>query len=74
MFPASKVPVEVVRDVCAKAESLKQQGGRIRLKQFSAALKKEDGIDLSSKMVKELLIANGLFAAHQDDAIDSPRS
>jgi len=60
---ASKVTVEIVRRVCEKAKRLKQQAKRIRLKQFTKALEKEDGINLSAKTVNEILIANDLVAA-----------
>jgi len=60
---ASKVTLSIVRCVCEKAKRLKQQAKRIRLKQFTKILKKEDAIVLSSKTVNEILIANDLAAA-----------
>jgi len=60
---AAKVTIEVVRCVCEKAQHLKELGKRIRLKQFTEKLKKEDGIELSSKTVNEVLIANDLASA-----------
>ncbi len=60
---ASKVTIAVVRCVCEKARALTQRAKRIRLKQFTEKLKKEDGINLSSKTVNEILIANDLAAA-----------
>jgi hypothetical protein len=60
---ASKVTLEIVRRVCRKAKQLKDQAKRIRLKQFTENLKKEDAIDLSAKTVNEILIANDLAAA-----------
>ena len=60
---ASKVTVQIVRRICRKAKRLKDQAKRIRLKQFTARLKKEDAINLSSKTVNEILIANDLMAA-----------
>jgi hypothetical protein len=60
---ASKVTLEIVRRVCRKAKQLKQQAKRIRIKQFTAELKKENAIDLSAKTVNEILIANDLAAA-----------
>ena len=60
---ASKVTIAVVRCVCEKARALTQRAKHIRLKQFTEKLKKEDGIDLSSKTVNEILIANDLAAA-----------
>ena len=61
---ASKVTIAIVRGVCEKAKRLKQQAKRIRLKQFTKALEKDDGIYLSAKTVNEILIANDLAAAH----------
>ena len=60
---ASKVTLEIVRRVCRKAKQLKDQAKRIRIKQFTENLKKEDAIELSSKTVNEILIANDLAAA-----------
>ena len=60
---ASKVTVEIVRRVCVKAKKLKDEAKRIRIKQFTERLKKEDAIDLSSKTVNEILIANDLACA-----------
>ena len=60
---ASKVTIAIVRRVCEKARRLKQQAKRIRLKQFTKALEKEDAIYLSAKTVNEILIANDLAAA-----------
>jgi transposase len=55
---ASKVTVAMVRRVLENAKKKK----RIRLKQFTTALKQEEGIYLSKKTVKEILIANDLLA------------
>jgi len=60
---ASKVTIAIVKRVCEKAKRLKQQAKRIRLKQFTKALEKEDAIYLSAKTVNEILIANDLAAA-----------
>jgi hypothetical protein len=60
---ASKVTIAIVKRVCEKAKRLKQQAKRIRLKQFTKALAKEDAIYLSAKTVNEILIANDLAAA-----------
>jgi hypothetical protein len=60
---ASKVTIEIVRRVCGKAKQLKQQAKRIRIKQFTKALEKEDAINLSAKTVNEILIANDLASA-----------
>lgn len=55
---ASKVTVAMVRRVLESAKKKE----RIRLKQFTTALKQEEGIYLSKKTVKEILIANDLLA------------
>jgi hypothetical protein len=60
---ASKVTIAIVKRVCEKAKRLKQQAKRIRLKQFTKALEKEEAIYLSAKTVNEILIANDLAAA-----------
>ena len=60
---ASKVTVQIVRRIYRKAKRLKDQAKRIRLKQLTARLKKEDAINLSFKTVNEILIANDLMAA-----------
>ena len=60
---ASKVTLEIVRRVCRKAKKLKDRAKRIRIKQFTENLKTEDAIDLSSKTVNEILVANDLVAA-----------
>jgi hypothetical protein len=52
--------LEIVRRVCRKAKQLKDQAKRIRIKQFTENLKKQDGIELSAKTVNEILIANDL--------------
>lgn len=59
---ASKVTVEIVKRIIDKAKGMKLQGKRIRVKQFSKALRKEQ-IVLSARTVKEILIANDLFCA-----------
>lgn len=61
---ASKVTVEIVKRIIDKAKGMKLQGKRIRVKQFSKALRKEEQIVLSAKTVKEILIANDLASAH----------
>ena len=60
---ASKVTIAIVKRVYEKAKRLKQQSKRIRLKQFTKTLEKEDAIYLSAKTVNEILIANDLAAA-----------
>ena len=37
--------------------------GRIRLKQFAAELKRHEGIELGTKTLEEILIANDLYKA-----------
>jgi len=56
---ASKVTIEIVKQVVERARKLKDRGRRIRLKQFTGDLAGE-GVILSSKTVSEILIANGL--------------
>ncbi len=60
---ASKVTIETVKSVCDKAKALLEQGKRIRLKQFTEALKKEEAIIISATTINEILIANDLAAA-----------
>lgn len=59
----SKITVEIVRQIVRGATALKEQGKRLRLKRFIRYLKSEHDICLSRKKVKEILIANNLFAA-----------
>ncbi len=59
----SKVTVDTVKLIIEKAGDLKSRGKRIRMKQFTANLKKENGIVLSSKTVNDILIANDIIAA-----------
>jgi len=58
-----KVSIEMVRVIVKVAEALKSQGKRIRLQRFTKQLRAEHGIDLSRKKMKQVLIANDLFAA-----------
>lgn len=60
---ASKISVEMVRVIVKAAESLKAQGKRLRLQGFTKHIRTEHGVLLSRKKVKEILIANDLFAA-----------
>jgi hypothetical protein len=60
---ASKITVEMVRGIVRAAEQLKAQGRRLRLHRFTRELEADHGIFLSRRKVKEVLIANGLFAA-----------
>lgn len=55
----SKVTVDIVRQVVEKARGLKAKGKRLRLKKFTRMIKQE--IDLSSKTVRDILIANDLY-------------
>jgi len=58
---AGKVTIETVKMVIAKAKLMKNHGKTIRIKRFTKALMAEEQIVLSSKKVKEILIANDLF-------------
>lgn len=58
----AKITVELVRRVVEAATTLKAQGKRLRIKEFTKKLSREDDIELSSKKVAEILIANGLHA------------
>ena len=57
---AAKVTVDMVRRIVEHAKGY--QGRRIRLKTFVAEVR-EAGIDLSSKTIEEVLIANDLYKA-----------
>lgn len=58
----AKITVEMVRVIVQAAEDLKSRGRRLRLKGFTEQLRKEHDIHLSKRKVREVLIANGLFA------------
>lgn len=60
---AAKVTVEIVRCIVEKAKDDKACGKRMRLKQFAADLKATEGINLGSKTVEQILIANDLYKA-----------
>jgi hypothetical protein len=60
----AKVTIEMVRVIVDKAKGCKARGKRIRIKQFAADLKSEEGINLSAKTVENILIANDLHKAH----------
>lgn len=60
---AAKITVEMVREIVRAARNLKSQGKRIRLQRFTKTLATEHGIVLSRKTLREILIANDLFAA-----------
>jgi hypothetical protein len=57
---SSKVTIEVVRRVVQAAEAHKAKDRRIRISRFTKGFSEKDGIILSSKTVREILIANGL--------------
>jgi hypothetical protein len=57
-----KVTVEIVKEIVAEAQKLKNRGNTIRIKSFTESLR-EKAIVLSSKTVQEILIANDLFAS-----------
>lgn len=57
-----KITPELVRAVLQAAEHLKAQGRRLRLQGFTKILATEHNIFLSRKKVREILIANDLFA------------
>ncbi|MBW1851726.1 MAG: DDE-type integrase/transposase/recombinase [Deltaproteobacteria bacterium] len=60
---ASKITTEIVRQIVREATVLKEQRKRLRLKGFTRHLKTKHDICLSRTKVKEILIANNLFAA-----------
>lgn len=57
---AGKVTVEMVQRIVQKA---KAHPGQIRLKQFSADLKRHEEIEVGVKTLEEILIANDLYKA-----------
>ena len=59
---ASKVTVEMVRIIIRAAEEIMEMGKRLRIKNFTKELREKQGIELSKKKVREVLIANNLFA------------
>lgn len=60
---AVKITIEMVRTIVQAAEGLKSRGRRLRLKNFTEQLRKEQDIYLSKRKVQEILIANNLFEA-----------
>jgi hypothetical protein len=60
---SSKVTVDMVRKVVETAKTHKANGRRIRLAGFTKQLAKKQNIMLSTKTVKDILIANGLREA-----------
>jgi len=59
---ASKVTVEMVRIIIGAAEEIRERGKRLRIKNFTKELREKHRIELSKKKVREVLIANNLFA------------
>jgi hypothetical protein len=59
---ASKITVEIVRIIIRAAEEIMERGKRLRIKGFTKELREQQGIDLSKRKVREVLIANNLFA------------
>ncbi len=59
----SKVTTEIVKCIIDKAQRLIEGGKRIRLKRFKTNLREKNDIMLSSKTIKEILIANDFMAA-----------
>jgi len=58
---AGKVTIELVHRIIEKAKGYPRH--RIRLKRFAADLKMQEGIDLGSKTLEKILIANDLYKA-----------
>ena len=59
---ASKITVEIVRIIVRAAEEIMQKGKRLRINGFTKELREKQEIDLSKRKVREVLIANNLFA------------
>lgn len=59
---AAKITPEMVRVIVRLAEDLKARGRRLRLKGFTEQLRERHDICLSKRKVREVLIANDLFA------------
>jgi hypothetical protein len=59
---ASKITTEMVRIIIGAAEKMTEQGKRLRIGKFTHELREKHGIELSKKKVREVLIANNLFA------------
>ena len=60
---AAKITAEMVRVIVRAAQEVNNRGRGLRLKRFTDQLGKEHDIHLSKRKVREVLIANGLFAA-----------
>ncbi|HDG98079.1 MAG TPA: hypothetical protein ENG73_07925 [Desulfobacterales bacterium] len=58
----AKITVEMVKVIVQAAEHLRSRGRRLRLKGFTEQLRKDYDIHLSKRKVREVLIANVLFA------------
>jgi len=59
---ASKITLEMVRMIIMAAEKIREQGKRLRIGKFTHELREAHGVELSKKKVREVLIANHLFA------------
>jgi hypothetical protein len=59
---ASKITVEIVKVIVRAAQEIIQRGKQLRIKGFTKELWEKQGIDLSKRKVREVLIANNLFA------------
>jgi hypothetical protein len=59
---ASKITVERVRIIVRAVEEIMEMGKRLRIKNITKELREKQGIELSKKKVREVLIANNLFA------------
>jgi transposase len=60
---AAKITLEMIKTIVQAAEGIGSRGKRLRLKGFTEQLRKEHDICLSKRKVREVLIANNLFAA-----------
>lgn len=60
---AAKITAEMVRVIVRAAQEVNNRGRGLRLKRFTEQLGEEHEIHLSKRKVREVLIANGLFAA-----------
>ena len=59
---ASKITMEMVRIIIRAAEKIRERGKRLRVGRFTHELREKHGVELSKKKVREVLIANNLFA------------
>lgn len=60
---SAKVTPEMVKRVVEAAQELRSSGKRLRIKSFTKAMAAQ-GVDLSSKTMAEILIANDLYKVH----------